>query len=142
MLYNSFAFSKNGESTITKKNGATFPSQRVNLSLEDIEMVDIMYNNLGNIPIAEFSANITSGTSPLSVNFTDQSTNDPTSWQWDFGDGGTSTQQNPSHTYNTDGSYAVTLTATNGNGSNVKTKPNYIINCSANVDSDFLEKNK
>jgi len=127
MLYNSFAFSKNGEPTITKNDGTTFPSQRVNLSLVDIEMVDIMYNNLGNIPIAEFSANITSGTAPLAVVFTDQSTNSPTSWQWDFGDESTSTQQNPSHTYNTDGSYTVTLTATNGNGSNVKTKPNYIV---------------
>ncbi len=97
------------------------------------DIVDINANLFNHkVPIdsamtADFTANITSGTAPLTVYFTDQSTKDPTSWQWDFGDGSTSTQQNPSYTYNTDGSYTVTLTATNGDGSNVKTKPNYIV---------------
>jgi len=80
----------------------------------------------GAIPVADFTANTTSGGAPLTVNFSDQSENDPTSWQWGFGDGSTSTQQNPSHTYNTDGSYTVTLTATNEYGSDTETKTNYI----------------
>ena len=49
----------------------------------------------------------------LSVTFTDSSTGLPTSWSWAFGDGGTSTAQNPSHTYTAAGSYTVALTAFN-----------------------------
>jgi len=77
-------------------------------------------------PVAAFSANLTSGTSPLAVVFTDQSTNSPTSWSWSFGDSTTSTAQNPSHTYANSGTYTVSLTATNSAGSNTLTKTNYI----------------
>jgi PKD repeat protein len=56
----------------------------------------------------------------------DQSSNGPTSWSWDFGDGGTSTVQNPQHTYNAAGTYTVALTATNQYGSDTNTKLNYI----------------
>ena len=80
----------------------------------------------GNEPIAAFIGSPTSGTAPLTVNFTDQSTNSPTSWAWDFGDGTTSEEQNPVHTYQNTGSYTVQLTATNGHGSNTLTKDNYI----------------
>ena len=52
------------------------------------------------------------------VQFTDTSTGSPTSRLWDFGDGATSTIQNPSHAYTTPGSYTVALTITNGSGSN------------------------
>ena len=64
-------------------------------------------------PVANFTANTTSGTNPLNVQFTDTSSNSPTSWLWNFGDGGSSTLQNPTYTYNTPGKYTVTLTATN-----------------------------
>jgi len=80
----------------------------------------------GNPPVAQFVGNPTSGTAPLAVSFTDQSTYNPTSWSWAFGDGGTSTAQNPSHTYNSAGQYTVSLTATNAYGSNTNTKTNYI----------------
>jgi PKD repeat protein len=86
----------------------------------------ITVSNSGNSPVANFIATPTSGTAPLTVNFTDQSTNTPTSWQWDFGDGGTSTQQNPSHAYNNAGNYTVTLTATNVYGSDSENKTGYI----------------
>ena len=79
----------------------------------------------GNPPVAQFVGNPTSGTAPLSVNFTDQSTNSPTSWSWAFGDSGTSTAQNPSHSYAA-GTYTVSLTATNQYGSDGETKTNYI----------------
>ena len=49
--------------------------------------------------------------------FTDASVGSPTSWQWNFGDSGTSTAQNPSHAFTTAGSYTVTLTVTNASGS-------------------------
>lgn len=52
----------------------------------------------------------------LAVTFKDYSSGNPSSWSWDFGDGGTHTSQNPIHTYATPGWYFVTLTATNGDG--------------------------
>ncbi|MEI7492817.1 MAG: PKD domain-containing protein, partial [Bacteroidota bacterium] len=61
-----------------------------------------------------------------SVAFTDLSTNTPTSWSWNFGDGGTSTIQNPGHTYAAAGYYTVILTVSNSAGSNIKTRTNYI----------------
>jgi len=78
------------------------------------------------MPVAAFTANITSGTAPLTVAFTDQSTNTPTGWAWTFGDGSTSTEQNPSHTYTTAGIYTVALTAANSAGSNAVTQTGYI----------------
>jgi PKD repeat protein len=77
-------------------------------------------------PTAEFSGTPTSGDFPLTVSFTDASTGAPTSWSWTFGDGGTSTAQNPSYEYTAEGTYAVSLTATNAYGSDVETKTDYI----------------
>ena len=68
-------------------------------------------------PVADFTGTPTSGTASLSVAFTDSSTNSPTSWAWTFGDGATSSSQNPSHSYTTSGVYTVTLVATNSAGS-------------------------
>ncbi len=79
------------------------------------------------VPSPNFTSNITSGCSPIIVNFTDQSTGNPTSWLWDFGNGGTSTLKNPSTTYFTPGTYTVTLIATNINGSDTITKTDYLI---------------
>ncbi|NIN33615.1 MAG: PKD domain-containing protein, partial [Gammaproteobacteria bacterium] len=76
-------------------------------------------------PIADFTAFPTSGGVPLTTTFTDQS-QAASSWLWDFGDGNTSTLQNPTHTYTAMGSYTVTLTATNQFGSDTETKVNYI----------------
>jgi len=79
-------------------------------------------------PVANFTANSTTGTAPLTVQFTDLSTEDPTSWAWDFqNDGSTdSTLQNPVFTYSTAGTYTVKLTATNDGGSDTETKASYI----------------
>ncbi len=76
-------------------------------------------------PTANFTADNTSTCTGL-VNFTDLSTNGPTSWNWNFGDGNTSTLQNPTHQYTANGTYTVTLTATNANGSDVATQTAYI----------------
>ena len=80
-------------------------------------------------PVADFTASPTSGTAPLTVAFTDESTNVPTEWLWDFGDGDltNNTMQNPVHTYATAGTYNVTLTATNAAGSDDETKTGYIM---------------
>ena len=64
-------------------------------------------------PVASFTASAVSGNFPLTVNFTDTSTNNPSSWLWDFGDGNTSTLQNPSHTFTTPAEFTVTLTVDN-----------------------------
>ncbi|AKB80284.1 cell surface protein [Methanosarcina horonobensis HB-1 = JCM 15518] len=77
-------------------------------------------------PVASFSASPTSGNAPLGVSFTDSSTGSPTAWSWNFGDGTSSTQKSPTHTYSTAGNYTVTLTASNTAGSNTVTKTNYI----------------
>ena len=68
-------------------------------------------------PTAAFTADSTSGVAPLTVNFTNQSIG-ATSLSWDFGDQSVkSSSENPTHTYNTQGNYTVTLTATNDYGS-------------------------
>jgi PKD repeat protein len=67
-----------------------------------------------------------SGTVPFTVTFTDASTGTPTSWAWTFGDTGTSTEQNPTHTYKVPGLYDVSLIATNDGGSDPETKTDYI----------------
>lgn len=77
-------------------------------------------------PTANFSAFFTSGEAPFDAAFMDTSTGDPAEWYWEFGDGETSTQQDPTHTYSEPGSYTVILTVTNDAGSDVVTKAGYI----------------
>ncbi|TFV68758.1 PKD domain-containing protein, partial [Blastococcus sp. CT_GayMR19] len=79
-------------------------------------------------PTASFTRSPASGTAPLTVSFTDTSTGSPTSWAWNFGDSGTATTQNPSHTYSTAGTYQVTLTATNAGGSNTSAAQTVTVN--------------
>ena len=79
-------------------------------------------------PVANFSASSTNITIGDAVTFTDLSTNTPTSWSWTFEGGtpSTSTDQNPVVTYNTEGTFDVSLTVTNAEGSDTKTITNYI----------------
>jgi len=78
-------------------------------------------------PVANFSATSSVGVAPLTVAFTDASSGRITSWAWKFGDGGTSKQQNPSHTYPVPGHYTVRLRVTGPGGSDSETKTGYII---------------
>ncbi|WP_292381737.1 right-handed parallel beta-helix repeat-containing protein [Methanosarcina sp. UBA289] len=78
------------------------------------------------IPVVSFWGSRTSGTAPLTITFTDASTNTPTSWYWSFGDGTYSTVQRPRHTYSKAGTYSVTLKASNAAGTGTKTRANYI----------------
>ncbi|MCF8366136.1 MAG: PKD domain-containing protein [Bacteroidales bacterium] len=86
--------------------------------------------NFGSLspPVANFAANATTVIEGNSVQFTDLSTNAPTSWTWSFAGGtpGSSSSQNPVVTYNTAGTYTVSLTATNAAGSDLETKTAYI----------------
>ena len=79
-----------------------------------------------NIPLADFTASATAINQGDEVTFTDQSMNFPTSWHWNFGDGETSTVQNPGHVYSSVGTYTVTLIASNEFGSDTITKQDYI----------------
>ncbi len=78
------------------------------------------------IPVAIFGADKTSGDLPLTVNFSDRSHGHIESWLWNFGDGTTSTDQSPSHTYENVGSYSVSLTVSGPDGSDTMLKENYI----------------
>jgi PKD repeat protein len=77
-------------------------------------------------PVAQFSASATSGTAPLALNFLNTSTGTISTYAWVFGDGTTSSSQNPSHVYASAGVYTVSLTVTGPGGSNTKTNSNYI----------------
>ncbi|MGD0533810.1 MAG: PKD domain-containing protein, partial [Methanoregula sp.] len=79
------------------------------------------------LPVANFTANVTSGMAPLTVQFNDTSTGSPTAWNWSFGDGNYSAAQNPVYTYTAAGNYTVCLTATNAGGSNTTIQTDYII---------------
>jgi len=76
--------------------------------------------------IADFFSSPISGNAPLNVTFTDKTKGTPTIWEWNFGDGDNSTQQNPTHIYSKAGTYTVKETAINAVGRNTVTKTNYI----------------
>ena len=88
---------------------------------------------------AAFTSNITSGNTPLTVLFTDNSTGEtPTFWIWDFGDGVISKHaMNATHTFKSPGNYTVSLTVGNDAGNNTVVKPNYIV-----VTDPFISNSK
>ena len=102
-----------------------------------------LYNSPGDSrPNANFSASITNFTVGGEVQFTDQSTNNPTSWNWSFPGGQvlTSTSyQSPSVSYATPGTYRVTLTATNDAGSDTEVKNGYITVNGYNADIAYQD---
>ena len=100
--------------TVTGKNGATNSMTRTGYVTA--------------LPLtAEFTATPTSGAAPLTANFTDTTFGTPTSWTWAFGDGTTSTLQNPSHTYSAPGKYTVSLTVRDAAGAtSTKTRTDLI----------------
>lgn len=81
----------------------------------------------GDAPVANFTTNHTNIQPGSSIVFTDLSTNDPISWQWDFGDGGSSTEQNPEHIYTLPGTYTLTLITSNSYGIDTITISDWII---------------
>lgn len=86
-------------------------------------MITIQANNVP--PVTQFYASSTT-TCNGTVSFFDQTSGNPTTWSWTFGDGGTSTLKNPVHTYTVGGTYNVTLVTTNPYGTDTETKTNYI----------------
>ena len=97
-------------------------------------------------PVASLLANTTAGCLPMTVRFTDSSTGSPTRWNWTFGDGTTSTLQDPQKTYSTAGTYSVSLTAGNSQGNStpytrtgyIRVEPVTAANFTANVTTGCL----
>src|SRR5687767_1686681 len=87
------------------------------------------------VPVADFSGTPVTGCAPLVVTFKDQSTNNPRSWNWDFGNGQLSNVQNPVVVFSQPGVYSVTLVVKNASGTHGVTKTNYIrVNASPQAD--------
>lgn len=97
----------------------------ISCNKNDSKEEDITENQT-NPPVANFVANQTDILVSNSVSFTDNTTNNPNTWVWDFGNGEYSTEKNPSVTYNAPGSYSVSLTVSNNYGTNSITKDDYI----------------
>jgi parallel beta-helix repeat protein len=94
------------------------------------------------VPTADFSADKTTGAEPLTVVFAEKCTSPYdglASWEWDFGDGTTSDQQNPTHVYAREGSYTVklTVTETDGESTDVETKAGCITVSDTEPVADF-----
>ncbi len=87
-----------------------------------------LYSAVAAVPVASFTASATTICVGQSVTFTNTSSGIPTSYSWNFAGGTptTSTATNPTITYNSVGTFAVNLTATNGSGTNTVSQPNYI----------------
>ncbi|HII99300.1 MAG TPA: PKD domain-containing protein [Methanoregula sp.] len=94
--------------------------------------VTVIKLNTPPLPAVNFTANITSGSTPLAVKFTDTSAaTSPTQWAWTFGDGEeftttSSAQRSPTHIYFRPGNYTVNLTVTHAGGTTTASKPLYI----------------
>ncbi len=88
--------------------------------------IDIGAYQIASSPAAAFTASLTTGLAPLTVQFADASTGSPSSWSWSFGDGGTSSLSNPTHQYAAVGVYTVSLAVANSAGSSTVTKAGYI----------------
>ncbi|MDD3702304.1 MAG: PKD domain-containing protein [Bacteroidales bacterium] len=120
---------QNPSKTYTDAGTYTITLTAINSGGEDTQIKTdyIIVTPLVNPPITDFIGSPTNGQAPLIVSFTDQSSNNPTSWYWDFGDGTTSSEQNPSKTYTDTGSFTVKLTAINSGGEDTQTKADYIV---------------
>ena len=109
---------------ISSLNGITVSNGRLNLNDSAIAARD--WGGASD-PIANFTATPTSGDEDLFVTFTDSSAGTGlATWAWTFGDGGSSSLQNPTHTYVDPGTYTVALTVTGTNGTDTETKNGYI----------------
>ena len=116
----------NGTYTFAVTGGGT--TAAAYSSNEEANPPQLVLGGASTVPVtADFSAIPTSGSAPLMVAFHDQSGGVPTSWSWDFGDGSTSTAQNPIHSYGAPGTYTVSLTVQDADGnSDTATKTNLI----------------
>lgn len=103
----------------------------IDLGSQFINVPSVIMNVPVNLTVkrfaVDFSPGAITGSAPLQVTFTDETVGDHNGWFWDFGDGVTSSEQNPTHTYTTPGVYSVSLTAYWGEEeSDTRTRTDYI----------------
>lgn len=108
--------------TITNYQYGVYSQEVPAVTLGQVAVVTHIFNN----PVADFTAWPWYGTAPLTVTFSNDSI-DADTFLWDFGDGTISIEISPTHTYTMHGTYTVTLTANNLNGSHTLVRPSYII---------------
>jgi PKD repeat protein len=117
------AASDNLNNVTTTKQSVTDSSGLVllagNSATERYWHADISLGAVSAAPTSSFASSVTSGEAPVKVSYTDTSTGSPTSWAWDFGDGTTSTERNPAHTFSAAGEFTVRLVASNAAGNGV-----------------------
>ncbi|WP_442919568.1 S8 family serine peptidase [Methanoculleus sp.] len=129
-----------GVANVTLTNLLAYDAAIALITALDSPGVDDIYTRLNFEVIdatllADFAANTTAGTTPLTVQFNDTSAGSPMSWSWAFGDGNTSTEQHPIHVYRTPGTYTVNLTVSTGSDSDAFSRPDYIT--VTNMKGDF-----
>ncbi|MBE0676861.1 MAG: M4 family metallopeptidase, partial [Bacteroidales bacterium] len=152
------SFSKNDDRiAFTKKDGLTESIYSIGLAADKISpsgtesriITDARWpvffatgaRELSLPPVADFTVDVKTGNAPLQVKFFDLSVNQPSSWSWTF-EGGTpasSTVQNPVISYNTPGTFRVSLVATNIQGSSTSTRNGYITVSSASAVEDHSQ---
>ncbi|MGA1869876.1 MAG: PKD domain-containing protein [bacterium] len=122
-------------------NGAEYKCSETAIWDSAYIMNPVRFNlTAGLAPTADFNATSNSVCKGYEINFTDESTNNPTFWEWDLGDGSLSQEQNPSHTYSIAGSYTVVLTAANKTGSDSKaTEITVLDQPTSNFAADIIE---
>ena len=113
---NNYTLGKHEIKAIVKDVGGAMASDVINVNLVE-----------NSPPQADFTSSLTSVTIYEPIQFTDLSLNNPINWLWEFGDGFTSSEKNPTHDYMNFGEFTITLTVSNACGSDVKSLTNYII---------------
>lgn len=111
-------YSKPGVFSVTLLSGNKFGTSQITKS---------RLINTGIVPEVDFAAENRQGDPPLTVRFHDFSAGNPGSWSWDFGDGSTSPEKDPVHTYTKEGRYTTSLRVANAFGSDTLTRTDHVI---------------
>lgn len=128
---------ENPSHTYTVPGTYTVTLTAMNGPAKAIKTVTDLITVTGTAPavVADFSADVMSGNAPLTVVFTNTTTGANT-YSWDFGDGNSSTEKSPTHTYESAGTFTVTLTASNATNNDEVTKTDYISTVTTGITSD------
>ncbi|WAI01767.1 PEGA domain-containing protein [Methanogenium organophilum] len=112
--------------TVGKSGYTPVPAQTIEVTLDATSEATFTLTPVGTAPVASFTAAPRTGDAPLQVTFTNTSTGGPETWNWSFGDGTTSSDTDPVHTYEEEGTYTVTLTVASEYGEDTLTREDYI----------------
>lgn len=120
------SFPYNFEWDTSEETEGSYTIKAEAIDAENETASDEIVITLGGALTADFEADLTTVAVGETVSFTDLSSNNVTSWTWDFGDNTSSNEENPTHTYTEPGVYTVELTVENGTNSATETKTDYI----------------